>query len=76
MTTGVNYLFVSDVIIYFTAISIFVTNRHKPIMRKFPVVIIDDLYGALEDTAAVLEELGLFEIAGKFTSVKDAELHF
>lgn len=45
-------------------------------MRKFPVVIIDDLYGALEDTAAVLEELGLFEIAGKFTSVKDAELHF
>ncbi len=66
----------SAVIIYFTAITIFVTNRHKPIMRKFPVVIIDDLYGALEDTAAVLEELGLFEIAGKFTSVKDAELHF
>jgi len=45
-------------------------------MGKFPVVIIDDLYGALEDTAAVLEELGLFQIHGKFTSVRDAELYF
>ncbi|MND72148.1 putative two-component response-regulatory protein YehT [compost metagenome] len=66
----------SAVIIYFTAITIFVTNQHKPIMRKFPVVIIDDLYGALEDTAAVLEELGLFQIEGKFMSVRDAELYF
>lgn len=45
-------------------------------MNKFPVVIIDDLYGALEDTAAVLDELGLFQIHGKFTSVRDAELYF
>ncbi|MGJ1534871.1 LytR/AlgR family response regulator transcription factor [Sphingobacterium multivorum] len=45
-------------------------------MSKFPVVIIDDLYGALEDTAAVLEELGLFQIKGKFTSLRDAELYF
>ena len=66
----------SAVIIYFTAITIFVINQHKPIMSKFPVVIIDDLYGALEDTAAVLEELGLFQIKGKFTSVRDAEVYF
>ncbi|WP_293943061.1 MULTISPECIES: LytR/AlgR family response regulator transcription factor [unclassified Sphingobacterium] len=45
-------------------------------MSKFSVVIIDDLYGALEDTAAVLEELGLFQIKGKFTSVRDAEVYF
>lgn len=64
------------VIIYFTAITIFVINQHKPIMSKFPVVIIDDLYGALEDTAAVLEELGVFQIKGKFTSVRDAEVYF
>ncbi len=66
----------SAVIIYFTAITIFVISQHKPIMSKFPVVIIDDLYGALEDTAAVLEELGLFQIKGKFTSVRDAEVYF
>lgn len=45
-------------------------------MSKFSAVIIDDLYGALEDTAAVLEELGLFQIKGKFTSVRDAEVYF
>lgn len=66
----------SAVIIYFTAITIFVAIQDKPIMSKFSVVIIDDLYGALEDTAAVLEELGLFQIKGKFTSVRDAEVYF
>lgn len=43
-------------------------------MNKFPVIIIDDLYGALEDTAAVIQSLSIFEILGKFTSVKAAEL--
>lgn len=66
----------SAVIIYFTAITIFANNQLSPIMSKFPVVVIDDLYGALEDTSAVLEELGLFQIRGKFTSVRDAELYF
>lgn len=56
------------------AITIFISNTRRPIMSKFPVIIIDDLYGALEDTAAVIQSLSVFEIEGKFTSVRAAEL--